>query len=144
MRSCAFFGHRAYNYEADRDKIKNAISELIEGEGVGEFYSGYRGNFERLCAEIVHELKPKFSWINSVMVLSYHPKKDFSLSPVFDSSVYLLERSVPPPYVILETNKLLVDHVDIILSRTIYDFGGAAKAVEYAEKHNKTIISLKT
>lgn len=140
MKSCAFFGHRDYNYEPMREQIGRIISELIEREGVTEFFSGFRGNFDALCSETAHALKVRYPHIKVTMVLSYHPQKNFVLPSFFDGSIYLLERAVPPVYAILETNKRLVERVDLILSGVEYSFGGAAKALEYAKKLKKTIV----
>lgn len=142
MKSCAFFGHRDYDYKKERDRITELILGLIETEGVTQFYSGYRGNFDLTCCAIVRELKKRFSGITLMMVLSYHPREGFEVPTVFDDSVYLLERNVPLRYAISETNKLLVDRVDFILSGAIYDYGGAAKAVEYARRRKKIIWSI--
>lgn len=73
------------------------------------------------------------------MVLSYHPTKDFKLPACYDDSIYLLDRSVPHAYAILETNKRLVKITDIIVSGVTYDFGGAFKAVEYGRRKQKDI-----
>lgn len=51
MPSCAFFGHSKYqDYSQYRDKIKDIVFELIQNHGVTQFYNGYRGDFDRLCA----------------------------------------------------------------------------------------------
>ena len=60
----------------------------------------------------------------------------------FDDSVYLLERTVPPKYAILETNYTLIRKVDFIVSGVKYTFGGAAKAIDYAKKQKKTVIDV--
>lgn len=59
MPSCAFFGHRSFDYEPYRDKIREKIVDLIENRGVTTFYSGGRGSFDVLCARTVWELKQK-------------------------------------------------------------------------------------
>lgn len=138
MATCAFFGHSEYSYSSNEKKIENAILELIES-GVCCFYSGYRGNFDTLCCEIVKKLKAEFPQIRLTMALSYHPNEEFWLPPCFDDSVYLLERKVPPQYAIVETNKLLVKKADVILSGVVFPFGGAYNAVTYAKKHGKDV-----
>ncbi len=138
MSSCAFFGHSEYTYLANEKKIENAILELIKS-GVCCFYSGYRGNFDTICCEIVKKLRGEYPQISLTMVLSYHPDEEFRLPSCFDDSVYLLERKVPPQYAIVETNKLLVKKADIILSGVVFPFGGAYNAVTYAKKHGKDV-----
>lgn len=141
MKSCAFFGHRDYAYDAAREKIQNLIVGLIEA-GVTEFYSGDRGKFDAVCREIVCSLKQKYPQITLTLVLSYHPQEGFVTPPAFDGSVYLLERNVPRRYAIAETNKRLADRVDCVLSGVVYGFGGAYQAVEYAKKRHKNVVPL--
>ena len=142
MKSCAFFGHRDMDYEPQRERIREVLIDLIEREGVTQFYSGNRGNFDRICSELVHELKTIYPQIRNTMVLSYHPTKDFKLPVYYDDSVYLLDRSVPHAYAILVTNERLVEITDIIVSGVVYDFGGAYKTCNYARKKNKLIIEI--
>ena len=142
MKSCAFFGHRDINYEPYRERIREILIALIEREGITQFYSGHRGNFDRICSELIHELKTIYPQIRNTMVLSYHATNDFKLPASYDDSVYLLERAVPHAYAILETNKRLVDIADIIVSGVMYDFGGACKALEYARKRKVQIIEV--
>ena len=144
MKACAFFGHRDENYGADRELIKNSIANLIENYGVGIFYSGGRGNFDRICSEIVFELKKEYPFLQNFLVFSYlpNPKSEFMLPSRYDESVYLIERSVPSRYAILETNKAIVKRVDFVLSGVRWDWGGAWKACEYARKKGKTVLNL--
>jgi hypothetical protein len=78
------------------------------------------------------------------LVLSYIPKeKEEYTSPYYDDSVYLLERRVPPPYAIIETNKAAVDKADFVVSGVKYSFGGAAQAVfvKNVNGEQKTVLS---
>ncbi len=142
MSSVAFFGHRDFDYKLYREKIIDFICDLIENHGVIEFYNGFRGNFDILCAEIVCELKKKYLNLKNIMVLSYHPDKDFMLPKFFDESTYLLEKRVPPKFAISYTNQAIINLVDFIISGVKYDWGGAWTACEYARKKKKIIINL--
>ncbi len=141
MYSCAFFGHRTFDYGYIKGDVEACIVELIEKKGVTQFYCGGRGKFDRLCASIIKKLKEKYAFIRCTQVLSYIPKKKEEDS-LFDGSIYLLEQSIPPLYAIVETNKLLVDKVQYIISGVNYSFGGAYQAVEYANKRQKQIINV--
>lgn len=118
------------------------IIDLIENHDVKEFYNGFRGAFDGICAEIVCELKENYPSIKNIMVLSYHPREEFRLSKFFDESIYLLDKSVPPRFAISYTNQAIVDRVDFIISGVKYDWGGAWTACEYAHRKKKTIIKL--
>ena len=142
MKSCAFFGHGKYDYRPHLEQIKAYIIELIENHGTREFYNGYRGAFDNLCAEIVFELKETYPSIKNIMVLSYHPKEEFVLPKFIDESIYLLDKTVPPKFAISHTNQAIVDRADYIVSGVKYDWGGAWSACEYARRKKKIIIKL--
>lgn len=143
MNSCAFFGHRDYpNYESEiGDKLDILIEKLITEDGVTEFFNGYRGNFDLLCAQKISEFKKRFPHIRNILVLSYlNREKD--LAKCFDESIYLLEDFVPPRYAISRTNRLLVNYVNIIISGVKYTFGGAWEACEFARRQKKIIYNV--
>lgn len=138
---CAFFGHRSYGYERFREKIKSIIIDLIENYGVSEFYNGFRGDFDKICAGIVGNLREIYP-VKNIMVLSYHPKAGFTLPVCFDESVYLLDRTVIPKFAISYTNQCVVDKADFIVSGVVLDSGGAWTACEYARRKKKRIINI--
>ena len=142
MKSCAFFGHRNMNVEQYREKLLQIITDLIENKGVAQFYSGFRGAFDRFCSSLIHELQVRYPQIKNTMVLSYIPDRELILPDCFGDSIYLLERRVPKQLAIIETNKCLVDKVDYIVAGVIIHGGGAYAACEYAYKRKKSIISV--
>lgn len=139
MSSCAFFGHRCFNYSPYREQLKSIIIDLIENRGVIQFYNGCRGDFDIICIDIVYELKERYPDIKLIMVLSYYPDKEFYISDKFDGSVYLLEKSVPPKFAISHTNRRLVEITDYIVAGIFLSFGGAYTAYKYAKRLNKEI-----
>ncbi len=125
-----------------KDKIRKVFTDLIKNYGVGVFYSGCRGNFDYLCAEVIFELKKSFPHIKNIMVLSYLNLKDFILPKYFDESVYLLEGRVPPRYAILRTNQKMVLLSDFVVSGVLSHYGGAYKACDFAKRHKKIILDI--
>ncbi len=131
-----------------RDKLLCIITDLIENKGVTQFYSGFRGDFDVYCSNLVHTLKGSYPQIRNTMVLSYmpvttdDPDSAFRLPACFDDSVYLLERHVPRRFAILETNKCLADIADYIVAGIYIHGGGAYAACEYAQRRKKPIISV--
>ena len=143
MNTCAFFGHRNYDYTAYLHKIEEMVENVIVNFGVKQFYCGGRGKFDVIGAKTVKKLQIKYPQIKITQVLSYIPQeKGMVLNDYFDDSVYLLERNVPRRFAILETNKLLVDRVDFIISGVEHSYGGAAQAIEYAQRKKKNIINI--
>lgn len=134
--------------EQYRDKLLGIITDLIENKGVTQFYSGYWGDFDVYCSNLIYELKSRYPRIKNTLVLSYLPRvyddpdDGFVLSKCFDDSVYFLERHVPKRFAIIETNKCLVDEVDYIIAGVMIHGGGAYMALDYARKRNKPIISV--
>ena len=144
MSSCAFFGHRDFDYIPFEGKIRESIVNLIENEGVTSFYSGGRSKFENMCAHIVWELREKYSQIKNILVLSYLPKENFELDFYFDESVYLLDKKVPLKFAISHTNRKLVETVDYVISGVARNYGGAKTACDYAKRLRKPIINVVT
>lgn len=142
MSTVAFFGHRSYGYSAYRAKIKSIIIDLIENHGATDFYNGFRGDFDKLCAEIVSGLKSFYPMIKNTLILSYHPLSDFVLPEYFDESAYLLDEPVPPKFAITYTNRKIVDKADFIVSGVMLDSGGAWSACDYARRKKKTLINI--
>ena len=142
MSSATLFGLRDFDYSPYRDKIRVIIIDLIENHGVEEFLSGFRGDFDGLCAEIISDLKTRYPSVKNIMVLSYHDPKDFVLPKYFDESVYLLERRVPPRYAISYTNQEMILRADFVISGVFYHFGGAYAAWKFARQKKKIILDI--
>ena len=43
-------------------KLLYIITDLIESKGVTQFYSGFRGDFDRFCSSLIYELKANYSF----------------------------------------------------------------------------------
>ena len=142
MKAATFFGHRDFDYSPYQGKILEIITDLIENRGVRKFYNGFRGNFDRICAELVFELKCRYPDIKNILTLSYYGRKDFVLPKFFDESVYLLEKHVPPKYAISYTNREMIVRADFIVSGVRYHYGGAYAAWDFARRHKKMILEV--
>lgn len=142
MASCVFFGHRSFDYSGYRENLTEIIGRLIHDEGVTVFYNGFRGEFDRVCAEMLQPFREKNRDIRHIMALSYHPGKDFYLSKMFDETVYLITDNVPPRFAISRTNRLLAELADFVISGVFLHSGGAYTAVRHAKYLNKKIIGV--
>ncbi len=142
MASCVFFGHRDMNVQPYAKRLESEVEELIERRGVNVFYCGFRGDFDVYCASLVWRLKRTYPSIKSIMALSYMPDKNFVLPRVFDESLYIPERSVPPKFAIFYTNRRLCELADYIVAGVIVPFGRAYSACKYAIKLNKKPVNV--
>ncbi len=142
MLTATFFGHRDFDYSPYRDKVRAVIMDLIVNHGVEEFWNGFRGNFDKICAEAVYDLKASFPTVKNIMVLSYHHRRGFVLPKYFDESVYLLEKHVPPQYAISYTNQEMVLRADFILSGVCRHYGGAYAACIFAKQKKKEVLDI--
>ena len=143
MVSCAIFGHSEYNYESYTAKIEEKLLELIKNANVTQFFLGGRGAFDALCVKLLRKLQMEFSAVKIIQVYAYIPQEKRTYkNDLFDASVYLLERRVPPLYAIIESNKCMVKKVDYIFSGIMHEWGGAWQAVNYAKKQGKRIVTL--
>ncbi len=144
MPSCFFIGHRDAPGEL-LPHIRTAVERLIR-EGVTDFYVGSRGNFDRLAAASVRELKQTCPQVRLYRVLAYHPfERDISLPEGFAGSVYPegLER-VPRRYAILRANRAMVDACEYLIAYAPHETGNAKKVVEYAMRRGREVIKLKS
>ena len=143
MKSCVFFGHRDGFYESYREKISEIFVRLIEKEGVKQFYTGARGNFDSVCTEILLGLKGKYPQIKITLVYSYIPKEENpNVGGMYEDSVYLLEKKVLPQFAIWETNKLIIQKCSFVLTAVWKGNGGAYRAKNYAIRQGKTVLDI--
>ena len=72
--TCCFFGHRTINETEElKIELKKTIERLITDENVNTFLFGSKSEFDRLCLELVTELKEKYPHIKRVYVRAEFP-----------------------------------------------------------------------
>ncbi len=136
--TCSFFGH-ADTSAAIRGKLTDTLTDLIEHHGADRFYVGNHGNFDRITASILRELKSTYPYINFYIVLAYLPEhSDSDLPTLFPEGI----ENVPKRFAINFRNKFMVEQSDVIVAYVKRSFGGAAKFVDMAHKKNKMVINL--
>lgn len=142
MKICCFAGHANIygigKYEVIRPKLKKEIVNLIENEGVTEFYNGCKGNFDWLCIDVVRELKQDYPSIKSCAILAYRLGKDPEYENLtyenFDQIIYPGLENTPLRFAIVKRNEWMVKNSDFLIAYVNRGWGGAAKTLEYAEK----------
>ena len=72
--TCCFFGHRTINETEDlKSKLNDIVEKLIVEKKVDTFLFGSKSEFDRLCLELVTELKEKYPHIKRVYVRAEFP-----------------------------------------------------------------------
>ena len=145
----AFSGHSVVLF---RDKIKQTVKEQIrnyavKGEKIICYLGGY-GDFDNICARACKELKEECPHIELVYItpyisLSEQAKiKAMQESGEYDSSIYPPIENVPPKFAISKRNEWMMASADLIIAYVEHNFGGAYKALKFAERKKKKIINI--
>ena len=137
---CTFFGHRDAPPKI-KPALRQVLLDLIERQGVKQFYVGNQGNFDVMARSLLAELEQSHG-IRYEIVLAYLPSEK---APLYDPDHTLLPEgieTVPPRFAIEYRNKWMIDHSDIVITYVHRSFGGAAKFKELAEKKNKVVIQI--
>lgn len=142
MPSCFFIGHRDAPGEL-LPAVRAAAERLVREEGVRDFYVGSRGNFDRLAASAVRELRESYPEVRLCLVLAYLPSAGEELPEGFTGSVFPegLER-VPRRYAILRANRAMVDSCEYLIAYAPHAAGNARKVAEYAMRKGRRVIEL--
>ena len=136
-RRCFCIGHRD-TPDTIYPPLLQAIKRLAK-DGVTEFIVGSHGNFDRLSAAAVRELKPR----RPVTLTFLTPYHNTPIPDGFDGAWYPFETAVPPRVAIVRANRAAVDACDTVLTYARYT-GNARGVVTYAEKKGKSILNLAT
>lgn len=140
MAACTFFGHRDCP-DSVKLELLSVIENLITEKNVRTFYMGNHGNFDHLVISILKELKIRYHDINYYVILAYLPGKDYDLQEyvtIYPEGIEI----VPKRFAIDFRNRWMVNRSDYVISYVNRNFGGAAKAKNYAEKKRKVIINI--
>lgn len=152
-KTCAFTGHRPQKFlwrydETDERcvKLKEALAKEIEkllAEGYTDFLSGMAEGVDTWAAEIVLALREKNPALKLHCILPCREQADKWSNSARERYRDILDQADSIVYVnrvykkncMLERNRFLVDHADLLLA--VYNGeqrGGTAATVRYAEK----------
>lgn len=144
---CTGFGHRDCGYWLKSEHLIPIMRELIESENVDTFYTGGNGDFDSAFSSAVRSLKVDFTKIKLCYVSAYF-KDTFNRDKEYYKSIYD-EIVIPegaeyahPKAAIKLRNRWMVDNCDVVISGVTRDHGGAYDAIEYAQRHNKTVLEI--
>lgn len=140
FNKCTFLGHRDAP-PGIKSSLRQVILDLIERQGVKQFYVGNHGSFDAMARSLLAEFEQTYG-ISYEIVLAYLPRQEDKL---YDPDHTVLPEgieTVPPRFAIEYRNKWMIDHSDIVITYVHRSFGGAAKFKELAEKRNKVVIPI--
>lgn len=138
MKSCFFIGH----HDAKDGIYPALLSEVelhITQNGVTNFFVGHYGNFDRMAATAVKEVKVRHPDVQLMLVLPYHPAiRPIETPDGFDGTYYPWEdERIPKRLAIVKTNQRMVDTCDYLIAYAWHHLGGSGQIVEYARKQEK-------
>ena len=101
-----FCGHsKLYNTDIIKDRLTRELRS-ISAQGTHTFYLGGYGDFDLLAANVLHELKPEYPEVKSILILPYPDRP--ADADLYDSTIYPPLENVPKRYAISHRNKWMV------------------------------------
>lgn len=136
----SFFGHRKLYEKTEVEKrLTDCILNILEN-GASEFLLGDYGEFDRLCATVLHRQRANYPQMRLIYVQPYLDRAP--LENIFDASVYPSLEAVPKRYAILRRNEWMIEQSDFVVIYCRASYGGAAAASAYATRKKKRVIFL--
>ena len=133
-----FCGHsEVAHWEEVRGWLHGTVEKLI-GMGADMFLLGGYGEFDRMAASVVWELKQRYPHVKSVLVKPYLDREMDESK--YDWTVYPGLEKVPSRYAISHRNRRMVEDADLVVAYVQHTWGGAAQTLEYAKRKGKEII----
>ena len=144
-----FFGHsKIYNSTNLASEIENAIlQQATKGEKI-TFYCGGYGDFDNISAKVCRSIKENGVDCEIMLIIPYLPEmgrvdiRSKIERSLYDGSIYPPLERVPKRLALLKRNEWMIDNSDIIIAFVKHDYGGAYKALEYANKKGKAVINI--
>ena len=138
MNSSFFIGH-ADAPEALLEQLTQTVERLIVKENVACFYVGGYGNFDRLAALAVRQLKRRYPFVLLMLVLPYHPaERPVPVPDGFDGTYYPEGmETVPRRYAIVRANRKMAENVDWLVAYVCHAASNARSILEYAQRREK-------
>ena len=124
------------------DSVRLWLYEIVEHlleKGATKFHLGGYGNFDRIAASVVWELKQQYPQIISVLVLPYLDRKVDAKR--YDYTTYPPLEAVPKRFAISRRNQWMVNEADVVVAYVTHTWGGAAATLEYGKRKKKEIVS---
>lgn len=116
LKRCFFIGHRDTRDEVFPNLL-NVVRIHVEMHGVREFIVGRYGNFDKLAAKAVNQIKKSRPEIILTLLCPYHPgMRVVTLPKGFDSALYPFDKPVPYRLAIVLANEKAIDMCDCLIA----------------------------
>lgn len=142
----SLFGHRDIESLREIDELLiPRLKELISSHQFTTFFIGRSGEFDEYAASIIKRLcevhgKEK---AELALVLPYPVSRLDDYDKYYDSIIIPESLATAhPKAAITLRNRRMIDNSDLVIVYVKRKFGGAYEALRYAQRTNKTIISL--
>lgn len=148
VKTCYFAGHsRIYNHKKIYKKLLAVIEELIKHEGVEEFRVGNYGDFDRMSASAIMEIKELYPSVKLILVIPYLTEEIKNNSEYFYNNfdeirITCVSENTAYSSRIIKCNQQSVDCSQYLICHVMHTWGGAAKTLEYAKRKKLKIINL--
>ena len=141
MAVCTFFGHRDCP-AIIKEKLREALVDLITNYGVDMFYVGHQGQFDAIVRNTLRELKKEYPQINYAVVLAYMPGKKAEYEDYSDTMLPEGIESVHPHYAISWRNNWMLKQSEYVVTYITHAWGGATQYAKKAIRNNMRVINL--
>lgn len=138
MGVCFFIGHREAGDEL-LPALTAAVERHITEYGVTNFMVGRYGNFDKLAARTVIDVKKRHPEVTLTLLLPYHPfDRPIPVPKGYDSTFYPPGmENVPKKYAIVRANRYMVDHSGYLIAFTWHAASNSRELVEYARRREE-------
>lgn len=134
MKTCFFISHRDVP-KSLYERLLSVVERHISEYGVTDFVVGRYGNFDRLAARAVIEVKRHHTDVTLTLLMPYYRADAGPLPDGFDGSFFPdgLE-TVPKRAAILRANQYMIHHCDYLIAYDAGRIGNTRKLVSDARK----------
>lgn len=149
-----FCGHRTiYGYsDSLHIQLSSILTDLYQKAQAESFplafYCGGYGGFDSLVSQVIDSTRVAYSGVKNEKIFvtpyitpSYKERNEY-MRLHYDDILYPPIETAPYRLAIVKRNEWMVEQADLVIAFVIHSWGGAAYALEYAEKKQKKIILL--
>lgn len=134
MKTCFFIGHRDAP-ESIYDRLLQAVERHISEYGVTDFVVGRYGDFDRLAARAVIEVKRHHTDVTLTLLMPYYRADADLLPDGFDGALFPDDlETVPKRAAILRANQYMIHHCDYLIAYDAGHIGNTRRLVAEAKK----------